>query len=203
MKKSVVGMAALCASAVSFAQTSAASTRTSCEQTVKIYGVADLGLAHYRPRANRKPPCIWRLRFAPRLFGRRRPGAGTGKSTRAPRGRREPRHGHFELHQWQRQPGIQPPGLYRDWKTATLGALRLGRQQGPTYTFFPTYDPMLLPSMDAWGVLSTLGSHAPGTAIRHRHAIRLPDQSDGAHGKYDRLHLAAHGAACRRNFRTA
>jgi predicted porin len=56
---------------------------------------------------------------------------------------------------WSRQ-------AYLELESKTYGALRVGRQEGPTYTFFPRFDPMLMPSMDAWGVLTTLGAPAPG-----------------------------------------
>jgi predicted porin len=58
---------------------------------------------------------------------------------------------------WSRQ-------AYVELASRELGAIRVGRQEGPTYSFFPMFDPMLMPSMDSWGVLSTLGAPTPGTA---------------------------------------
>ncbi|MDZ4175353.1 MAG: porin [Hydrogenophaga sp.] len=44
------------------------------------------------------------------------------------------------------------------------GELRVGRQQGPTYQFMTQYDPILMPAIDGWGVLTTLGGRVPGDA---------------------------------------
>lgn len=162
MKKSVAGMAALCVSAVSFAQTSA----TSVEQpagSLKVYGVADLGLAHYRTSGESKTAMHpsgsgsrlgflasedlgsgWKVNA--RLEAGVNLDTGTSSSTNGNPSRVFSRQAYIEI------------------ENREFGAVRLGRQQGPAYAFFGTYDPMLMPAMDAWGVLSTLGFGAPGVA---------------------------------------
>lgn len=56
---------------------------------------------------------------------------------------------------WSRQ-------AYLSMASKKAGELRIGRQQGPTYQFMTQYDPILMPSVDGWGVLTTLGSQTPG-----------------------------------------
>jgi predicted porin len=165
MKKLLVGMAALSASAVSFAQLPAANpeTRDSQGTSVKIYGVADLGIARYRTSTESKTAMHpggsgsrlgflagedlgQGLKVNARLEAGINLDTGTSSSTNGNASRVFSRQAYIEL------------------ESQTLGALRLGRQEGPSYTFFPTFDPMLLPSMDAWGVLTTLGQPAPGIA---------------------------------------
>ncbi|MGJ7918257.1 porin [Massilia sp. LXY-6] len=162
MKKLVAGMAALCASAASFAQ-STASVPEAQPSTVKIYGVADIALAEYRTSGQSRLAMHpggagsrlgfligenlgqgWALNA--RLEAGINLDTGTSSSTNGVPNRVFGRQAYVEL-------------ANRDF-----GALRLGRQEGPIYTFFPTYDPMLLPAMDAWGVVTTLGSPAPGVA---------------------------------------
>ncbi|MCA1246135.1 porin [Massilia sp. MS-15] len=160
MKKFVAGMTALCASAVSFAQ-GAPAAPSPAGGNIKIYGTADISLARYRTSGESKTAMHAggagsRLGFLIseglgngwNLGGRLEMGfnldTGTPSSTNGNPNRVFSRQAYVEL-------------AHRD-----LGALRLGRQQGPTYDFFPTYDPMLLPAMDAWGVVTTLGSPLPG-----------------------------------------
>lgn len=56
---------------------------------------------------------------------------------------------------WSRQAylSIAPKGF---------GEIRVGRQQGPTYQFMTQYDPVLMPAVDGWGVLTTLGAPVGG-----------------------------------------
>lgn len=153
MKKSVAGLAALCASAVSFAQST----------DVKVYGVADIALAQYRTSGQSRTAMHpggsgSRLGFLARedlgqgwaLNARLEAGinldTGTSSSTNGVANRVFGRQAYVEL------------------ANREFGALRFGRQEGPIYAFFPTYDPMLLPAMDAWGVVTTLGFPAPGVA---------------------------------------
>lgn len=56
---------------------------------------------------------------------------------------------------WSRQ-------AYLSIASKKYGELRVGRQQGPTYQFMTFYDPILMPSVDGWGVLTTLGGLVPG-----------------------------------------
>lgn len=165
MKKLLVGMTALSASAVSFAQLPAALPDAGEGQgtSVKIYGVADLGIARYRTSTESKTAMHATgsgsrlgflagedlgqgLKVNARLEAGINLDTGTSSSTNGNASRVFSRQAYIEL------------------ESRSLGALRLGRQEGPSYTFFPTYDPMLLPSMDAWGVLTTLGQPAPGAA---------------------------------------
>ena len=162
MKKLVAGMTALCASAVSFAQTPATPVHEQ-PSSVKMYGVADIALARYRTSGESKTAMhaggsgsrIGFLASEPlgegwtvtaRLEAGVNLDTGTSSSTNGNPNRVFGRQAYVELENKQ------------------FGAVRLGRQQGPTYNFFPTYDPMLLPAMDAWGVVTTLGFPAPGAA---------------------------------------
>jgi predicted porin len=56
---------------------------------------------------------------------------------------------------WSRQ-------AYLSIASKKAGELRIGRQQGPSYQFMTQYDPILMPTVDGWGVLTTLGSQTPG-----------------------------------------
>jgi GBP family porin len=160
MKKLAVGISALCASAVTMAQAPAPAPQGS---NVKVYGVADLAVVQYRTSGESKTAMHtggsgsrigflssedlgqgWRVNA--RLEAGVNLDTGTSSSTNGTAGRVFSRQAYIEL------------------ESKTLGAVRLGRQQGPTYGFFGKFDPMLLPPMDAWGVLTTLGSPAPGSA---------------------------------------
>lgn len=158
MKKFVAGMTALCASATPFAQTADAPAAG-----LKVYGVADISLAHYRTSGESKTAMHAggsgsRIGFLAsealgmgwnanaRLEAGVNLDSGTSSSTNGNSNRVFGRQAYVEL------------------ENKRFGALRLGRQEGPTYAFFPTYDPMLLPAMDAWGVVTTLGKPAPGVA---------------------------------------
>lgn len=160
MKKFVAGISALCASAVTMAQAPAPAPQGS---NVRVYGVADLAVAHYRTSGESKTALHtggagsrigflssedlgqgWRVNA--RLEAGVNLDTGTSSSTNGNPGRVFSRQAYVEL------------------ESKTLGAVRLGRQQGPAYNFFGKFDPMLLPPMDAWGVLTTLGSPAPGGA---------------------------------------
>lgn len=162
MNKLVAGMTALCASAAAFAQ-EAPSAPQAPSDGVRVYGVADISIARYRTSGESKTAMHAggsgsRIGFlASENLGqgwsvnaRYEAGInldnGSSSSTNGNPNRVFSRQAYVEL-------------AHRE-----LGSLRLGRQQGPTYDFFPTYDPMLLPAMDAWGVVTTLGSPAPGVA---------------------------------------
>jgi len=158
MKKLVLGMTALCASAAPFAQNVEAPAAG-----LKVYGVADISIARYRTSGESRTAMHAggsgsRIGFlssealgmgwtaSARLEAGVNLDSGTSSSTNGNANRVFGRQAYVEL-------------AHQDF-----GALRLGRQEGPTYTFFPTYDPMLLPAMDAWGVVTTLGKPAPGVA---------------------------------------
>ena len=160
MKKLLAGLTALSASAAALAQT-AAPTVESAGASLKVYGVADLAIAHYRTDSASKTAMHsggsgsrigflatedlgQGLRINARLEAGVNMDTGTSSSTNGNPNRVFSRQAYVEI------------------ESRALGAIRLGRLEGPTYTFFPTYDPMLLPAMDAWGVLTTLGSGAPG-----------------------------------------
>jgi len=161
MKKFVASMTALCASALSFAQVP--ETATPLQESVKVYGVADLAVVHYRTPNETKNALHtggsgsrvgflagqdvgqgWRVNA--RLEAGVNLDTGTSSSTNGNAGRVFSRQAYVEL------------------ENKALGAVRMGRLQGPTYGFFGTFDPMLLPPMDSWGVLTTLGSPLPGSA---------------------------------------
>lgn len=55
---------------------------------------------------------------------------------------------------WTRQ-------AYLSLANKKYGEIRAGRVQGPTYDFVSLYDPMLMPTADSWGVLTTLGQPVP------------------------------------------
>jgi len=162
MKRLVVGMSALCASAVTFAQPPDAAPEAQ-SSSLKIYGVADIALAHYSTSGESRTAmhaggsgsrigflASERLGQGWTVNARLEAGVnmdtGTSSSTNGSANRVFGRQAYVELENRQ------------------FGSLRLGRQQGPTYDFFPTYDPMLLPAMDSWGVVTTLGFAAPGVA---------------------------------------
>jgi len=163
MKKLVVGMTAFCASAVSFAQVAAEAPQAPSGSTLKIYGVADIALARYTTSGESRTAmhaggsgsrigflASDRLGQGWTINARLEAGvnldSGTSSSTNGSPNRVFGRQAYVEL------------------ENKAFGSVRLGRQQGPTYDFFPTYDPMLLPAMDAWGVVTTLGFPAPGAA---------------------------------------
>lgn len=162
MKKFATSFAALCASAAALAQDEPNASPPSAGG-VQVYGVADISMARYRTSGEYKTAMHAggsgsRIGFLAtealgqgwRIAGRFEAGInldnGSSSSTNGNPNRVFSRQAYVEL-------------AHRD-----LGALRLGRQQGPTYDFFPTYDPMLLPAMDAWGVVTTLGNPVPGVA---------------------------------------
>jgi len=161
MKKSAAAMSALCACAASIAQ--AAPAAQAGASNLQVYGVADISIAHYRTSGESKTAMHAggsgsRIGFLAQealgngwsVGGRLEAGvnldSGTSSSTNGNPNRVFGRQAYVEL------------------AHERYGVLRLGRQEGPTYTFFPTYDPMLLPAMDAWGVVTTLGQPAPGAA---------------------------------------
>lgn len=161
MKKLAAGMSALCACAASIAQTAPAAPASA--SSLKIYGVADISIAHYRTSGESKTAMHAggsgsRIGFlaqealgdgwsvGARLEAGVNLDSGTSSSTNGNPNRVFGRQAYAEL------------------AHERYGVLRLGRQEGPTYAFFPTYDPMLLPAMDAWGVVTTLGQPAPGVA---------------------------------------
>ena len=162
MKRLVVGMSALCASAVTFAQAPVVAPEAQ-STSLKIYGVADIALAHYSTSGESRTAmhaggsgsrigflASERLGQGWTVNARLEAGVnmdtGTSSSTNGSANRVFGRQAYVEL------------------ENREFGSLRLGRQQGPTYDFFPTYDPMLLPAMDSWGVVTTLGFAAPGVA---------------------------------------
>lgn len=128
---------------------------------VMLYGTADLAVAHYKTTGQSKTAMHAgsagsRIGFLTsedlgqgnkvnvRLEAGINMDNGTSSSTNGMQGR-------F----WSRQ-------AYIEIENSQWGAFRFGRLEGPTYGFFPKFDPMLLPAMDAWGVLTTLGSMTPG-----------------------------------------
>jgi general bacterial porin, GBP family len=128
---------------------------------VTLYGAADVGVAHYKTKGQSKTAMHAasagsRIGFLAsedlgqgnkvnvRLESGLNLDNGTTSSTNGMAGR-------F----WSRQ-------AYIELENSSWGAVRMGRLEGPTYGFFPKFDPMLLPAMDAWGVLTTLGSMTPG-----------------------------------------
>lgn len=132
---------------------------------VTIYGAADVGIAHYKTKGQSKTAMHSasagsRIGFLVsedlgqgnkvnvRLESGLNLDNGSTSSTNGMAGR-------F----WSRQ-------AYIELENSSWGAVRFGRLEGPTYGFFPKFDPMLLPAMDAWGVLTTLGAPAPGTSKR-------------------------------------
>lgn len=162
MKKFVVGMTAMCASAMSFAQVTDTATAPQAS-SVRVYGVADLALVHYRTGDQTKDALHTGgsgsrlgflasedlgqgLRVNARLEAGMNLDTGTSSSTSGNASRVFSRQSYIEL------------------ESNTFGAVRMGRLQGPTYAFFGTFDPMLLPPMDSWGVLTTLGNPLPGNA---------------------------------------
>ena len=161
MKKTAAGLGALCACAAAFAH--AQRDPAPPASSLKIYGVADISIAHYRTSGESKTAMHAggsgsRIGFLAQeslgdgwsVGGRLEAGvnldSGTSSSTNGNPNRVFGRQAYAEL------------------AHERFGALRLGRQEGPTYAFFPTYDPMLLPAMDAWGVVTTLGQPSPGMA---------------------------------------
>jgi predicted porin len=155
-------MSAMCASAVTFAQAPVVAPEAQ-SSSLKIYGVADIALAQYSTSGESKTAmhaggsgsrigflASERLGQGWTVNARLEAGVnmdtGTSSSTNGSANRVFGRQAYVELENRQ------------------FGSLRLGRQQGPTYDFFPTYDPMLLPAMDSWGVVTTLGFGAPGVA---------------------------------------
>ncbi|WP_182284413.1 porin [Comamonas testosteroni] len=157
-RKWIIGVAALGAISMANAQ-----QQDSSGSSVRIYGVADLAVAHYRTSGQSKTAMHAggsgsRLGFLSsedlgqglkanaRLEAGINLDSGTSSSTNGMPNR-------F----WSRQ-------AYVELESRAWGAIRAGRLEGPTYNFFPKFDPMLLPAMDAWGVLTTLGSGAPGSA---------------------------------------
>ncbi|MPM41191.1 hypothetical protein SDC9_87841 [bioreactor metagenome] len=162
MKKIIIGMTALSAISAVHAQAGGGAQATS-SSSLRIYAVADLAIAHYRTSGQNKTAMHaggsgsrlgfltsedlgQGLRVSARLEAGVNMDTGTPSSTNGQPNR-------F----WSRQSYVELSN--RSW-----GAFRMGRQEGPTYSFFPKFDPMLLPAMDAWGVLTTLGSGAPGSA---------------------------------------
>lgn len=142
-----------CASCAAFAQ--------AADSQVSMYGTADLAVAHYKTKGKSKTAMHAgsagsRIGFFVtedlgqgnkvnvRLEAGINMDSGTSSSTNGLAGR-------F----WSRQ-------AYIEFENQRWGAFRFGRLEGPTYGFFPKFDPMLLPAMDAWGVLTTLGSMTPG-----------------------------------------
>lgn len=53
MKKTILVMGAICMPAMAFAQNS----NSISESSVRIYGVGDLGIAHYKTAGKSKQPC--------------------------------------------------------------------------------------------------------------------------------------------------
>ena len=162
MKKMIIGMAALTAISAAHAQSGGGAQATS-SSSLRIYAVADLAIAHYRTSGQSKTAMHaggsgsrlgflssedlgQGLKVNARLEAGVNMDTGTPSSTNGAANR-------F----WSRQ-------AYVELESRSWGAIRAGRQEGPTYSFFPKFDPMLLPAMDAWGVLTTLGAGAPGSA---------------------------------------
>lgn len=160
MKRVIFGVTAMAAASMSYAQSQPQGREDS---SVRIYGVADLAVAHYRTSGRSKTAMHaggagsrlgflssenlgQGLKVNARLEAGINLDSGTSSSTNGSPNRFFSRQAYVEL------------------ESQTWGALRAGRQEGPTYGFFPKFDPMLLPAMDAWGVLTTLGAPAPGAA---------------------------------------
>lgn len=161
--KLIIGMTALGVISMAQAQTQGTGQLAASSSTVRIYGTADLAIAHYRTSGQSKTAMHaggagsrigffssedlgGGLKANARLEAGVNMDSGTSSSTNGAANR-------F----WSRQ-------AYVELESRSWGAIRAGRQEGPTYNFFPKFDPMLLPAMDAWGVLTTLGSPAPGSA---------------------------------------
>lgn len=159
MKKTILVMGAICMPAMAFAQNS----NSISESSVRIYGVGDLGIAHYKTAGKSKTAMHSAsagsrlgflfsedlgqgLKVNARLEAGINMDDGTSSSSNGLTGR-------F----WSRQ-------AYIELENKAWGHVRMGRLEGPIYTFFPKFDPMLMPAMDAWGVLTTLGARLPGTA---------------------------------------
>jgi len=159
MKKTILVMGAICAPLMTFAQNS----NSISENSVRIYGVGDLGITHYKTSGTSKTAMHSasagsRLGFLAgedlgqglkvnvRLEAGINMDDGTSSSSNGLTGR-------F----WSRQ-------AYIELEDKAWGSVRMGRLEGPIYGFFPKFDPMLMPAMDAWGVLTTLGARLPGTA---------------------------------------
>ncbi len=160
MKKIIFGVTAIAAVSMAHAQGISPGNAGS---SVRIYGAADLGVAHYTTSGKSKTAMHaggagsrlgflssedlgQGLKVNARLEAGVNMDTGTSSSTNGMPNRFFSRQAYVEL------------------ESPTWGAVRAGRQEGPTYSFFPKFDPMLLPAMDAWGVLTTLGSPAPGAA---------------------------------------
>lgn len=160
MNKSMLFMGCLTLPALAVAQTPSDINPS----TVRIYGVADLGIAHYTTSGKSKT-AMHSAASGSRLgfFVSEDLGQGLKVNVRLESGvnmddgstsSTNGKAGRF----WSRQ-------AYIEVESNTWGGLRFGRLEGPTYSFFPKFDPMLLPSMDAWGVLTTLGARSPGAAL--------------------------------------
>lgn len=160
MKKILLGVGSLLAVSMVQAQTNNNQEKNSTS-FVRLYGAADIGVAHYRTSGQSKTAMHAAsagsrlgflsseylgqgLKVGARLEAGINLDSGTSSSTSGNLGR-------F----WSRQ-------AYVELASQSLGAVRAGRLEGPIYDFFPKFDPMLLPAMDAWGVLTTLGSPMPG-----------------------------------------
>ncbi|AZY48159.1 porin [Bordetella avium] len=160
MKRVQVGLTALTAATAVFGQDCMAA-EPARPSSVQIYGVADVALAHYQTSGSSGTKMQtggsgsrigfftseglsdgWRVNT--RLEAGFNMNSGTKSST-----------GGVPDRLWSRQ-------AYVELENKALGGVRLGRLQGPTYNFFPKFDPMLVPAMDAWGVLTTLGAALPG-----------------------------------------
>lgn len=163
MRKSLIGAAAALASASLFAQ---ATVHTGLKDTdLTIYGVVDMVLIGYDTSVQSKTVLgsggsqtsrlgfLASRGFSPDLKAGFRVEAGINADTGTPSST-----GGVANRVWSRQ-------AYFLLASKRLGELRVGRVQGPTYDFVAYYDPMLMPTADSWGVLTTLGAPVPGAPL--------------------------------------
>lgn len=157
MKRLVAGLAALSACGAAFAQAPAAGNG------IKVYGVADLGIARYMTDGESKT-AVHSAGSGSRIgfLGGEDVGNGMRVNVRLEAGVNLDNGALSSTN--GNSSRVFSRQAYIELESKQFGSFRLGRQEGPTYSFFPASDPMLMPSMDSWGVLTTLGNGAPGTA---------------------------------------
>ena len=161
MKKVIAGIVAFSAVASAYGQAAEPSRKAPSRTSVQVYGVADVAMVHYNTKGASRTTMHTGgsgSRFG--ILAGEDLGDGWRVNTRLEAGFNM-NNGTFSSQNgvkerfWSRQ-------AYIEVANPELGGLRLGRLEGPTYRFFPTFDPMLIPSMDSWGVVTTLGVGRPG-----------------------------------------